>query len=165
VAYAIAAFLRDLTFAQEQIRRALTLNVNLASAWAFSGWLHLWSGSPAEAIKDLSHAIRLDPLNNSGNWKSGWAHAYFFLDQYEDALGVAESMLQRSPDALPAMRIGAAAAAFLGRMALAQDFASRLERIDPAFRVSRLDHLLGPYRPAKFREKYKQGLLKAGLPE
>jgi adenylate cyclase len=165
VAWAIAYVLRDLTFAKELIQRALMLNQNLASTWAFSGWLHLWSGDPAEALKDLSHATRLDPLNESPSWKSGFAHAYLFLDRHEDALRVAKSMVQSAPDVSHPLRIGAVCAAFAGDMEIAQEFASRLKLLDPAFRVSRLEDYLGPYRPAEFREKYKQGLLKAGLPE
>ncbi len=164
-AYAIAAFLRDLDFAEEQIRRALALNANLASAWAFRGWVHVWSGNPGQALLDLSRAQRLDPMNVSGNWMSGWAHAYFFLDRHEEALQVAEGMLQLNPDALPALRVGAAAAAFGGRTDVAHKLAARLMHVDPAFRVSRLEGFLGPYRSAEFLGKYKEGVRRAGLPE
>jgi hypothetical protein len=40
-----------------------------------------------------------------------------------------------------------------------------LIRVDPAFRVSRLEGFLGPYRSAEFLDKYKEGVRKAGLPE
>lgn len=164
-AWAIAFVLRDLAFAEAQIKRALVLNPNLANAWLNSGWIHLWSGDPAEAVKDLSHATRLDPLNESGNWKSAYAHAYFFLDRHEDALRVAESMVQSNPDGHTGLRTGSASAGFAGQMDVAQKLASRLKLVDPAFRVSRLEEYLGPYRPPEFREKYKQGLRRAGLPE
>jgi TolB-like protein len=110
-AWAIAFILRDLTFAQEQVKRALTLNANLASAWGFSAWINLWSGNPTQAVEDLSHANRLDPLNESANWTTAWAHAYFYLDRHEDAVRAAESMFQRNPLAHAALRIGSAAAA------------------------------------------------------
>ncbi len=164
-AFAIAYVLRDLSFAEEQIKRALMLNANLASAWTFSGWIHLWSGNPAEALKDLSRAARLDPLNQLGPRQVALAHAYFFLDRHEDALQVAERMLQLNPVGHPQLRVGAVSAAFTGKMGVAQEFASRLKLVDPAFRVSRLEDYNGPYRPTEFREKYKQGLRQAGLPE
>ena len=44
-------------------------------------------------------------------------------------------------------------------------FAARLRELDPLFRLSRLEEYLGPYRPAAFREKYREGLRMAGLPE
>ena len=58
----------------------------------------------------------------------------------------------------------AASAALAGKMDQAQSFAAGLSRIDPAFRVSRLEDHLGPYSH-EFLEKYKQGLRLAGLPE
>lgn len=164
-AFAIAYVLRDLTFAQEQVERALTLNPNLASAWTFSGWIRLWSGNPAEAIRDLSQSTRLDPLNEASHRKMALIHAYFFLDRHEDAQRLAESMLQRHADSHPSLLIACASAAFSGHVDVARKFASRLELVDPAFRISRLEDYNGPYRLAEFREKYRQGLRKAGAPE
>jgi TolB-like protein len=164
-AYAIALVLGDLAFAQEQVDRALMLNPNLALAWGHSGWIRVWSGDPATAIEHLSRSIRHDPLNVSGGRRSGLAHAHFFLDRHEEALQWAVGFARRNPDAHPALRIGAASAAFAGKANQAQRFAAGLVQIDPAFRVSRLEDYLGPYRSREFLEKYKQGLRLAGLPE
>jgi tetratricopeptide (TPR) repeat protein len=162
--YAIAYVLGDLAFAREQVDRALTLNPNLAGAWTYSGWIHLWSGNPTMAIEHLSRSIRHDPLGIAGGRRSGLAHAYFFLDRHEEALQWAEGHARDNPNAHPAFRIGAASAAFAGKMDQAQSWAAGLTRIDPAFRVSRLEDHLGPW-PHEFLEKYKQGLRLAGLPE
>ena len=164
-AWAIAYVLRDLPFAREQVERAVSLNPNLATAWAFSGWIHLWSGDPAAAVGDLQHAARLDPLNATAGRNSAFAHAYFFLDMHQDSLRFAERILQHDPASHPGLRVGAASAAFAGRMDTAQRFASSLKALDPAFRISRLEEYLGPYRSAEFPEKYRQGLRIAGLPE
>jgi TolB-like protein/class 3 adenylate cyclase len=164
-AYAIAYVLRDLAFAHEQIDRALTLNPNLAGAWTYSGWIHLYSGNPTTAIEHLSRSIRHDPLGIAGGRRSGLAHAHFFLDRYEEALQWGEGHARDNPVAHPAFRICAASAAFAGKMDQAQRFAARLKQIDPAFRVSRLEDHLGPYQSHEFLEKYKQGLRLAGLPE
>ena len=161
-AFAIAYFLRDLTFANEQVSRALTLNPNLASAWANSGWINLWSGNPATAIEHLSRSLRHDPLRVFGGWRSGLSHAHFFLDRYQEALQWAEGFLRAVPDAHAGLRIATASAAFAGMTDEAQKFAGRLIEVDPAFRVSRLEDYLGPYRPREFVEKYKLGLRMAG---
>lgn len=163
-AFAIAYVLRDLAFAHEQVDRALTLNPNLAGAWTYSGWIHLWSGHPTTAIEHLLRSIRHDPLGIAGGRRSGLAHAHFFLDRHDEALQWAEGHARDNPKAHPAFRIGAASAAFAGKMDQAQSFAAGLRRIDPAFRVSRLEDHLGPYSH-EFLEKYKQGLRLAGLPE
>src|SRR6185295_3673961 len=96
--WAIAFGLRDIDSAGGHIRRALMLNPNLASAWLYRGWLHLWSGNAGEAVEGFAHATRLDPFNESGEWLSGQAHLNFFLGRHEDALRFAEGMVQRAPD-------------------------------------------------------------------
>jgi adenylate cyclase len=40
-----------------------------------------------------------------------------------------------------------------------------LRAVDPAFRVSDLKEVLGPYQQSAFIEKYAEALRKAGLPE
>jgi TolB-like protein len=163
-AIAIAYVLRDLVFAQEQMARALTLNPNLASAWANSGWINVWSGRPAEAVEHISRSIRLDPMSTRPYTRSGLAHAYFFLDRHDDALQVSEGLLRSYPNFFPGLRVGAASAAFAGKTDLAQELVARLRQVDPAIRVSCLQDYLGPYQSAVL-DKFKQGLRLAGLPE
>ena len=163
-AFAIAVCLRDLPLAAEKIARALALNPNLSDAWAFSGYIQTWSGNPALAVDHFARAWRLDPLNGSGNWKSGLAHTYFFLDRHEEALNVAQDMMRTTAAAHASLRIGAAAASFAGKMDVAREFGARLHQLDPSLRVSDLARYLGPYPPALL-EKYQQGLRLAGLPE
>ena len=164
-AIAIAHVLRDLVFAQEQVARALTLNPNLASAWANSGWINVWSGRPAEAVEHILRSIRLDPMSTGVGRHSALAHAYFFLDRHDDALQVSEGLLRSNPSFHPGLRVGAASAAFAGKTDLAQELVARLRQFDPAIRLSCLQDYLGPYRLTEFLDKYKQGLRLAGLPE
>jgi tetratricopeptide (TPR) repeat protein len=164
-AIAIAYVLRHLVFAKEQITRALTLNPNLARAWANSGWINVWSGRPAEAVEHMSRSIRLDPMSPRVGRHTTLAHAYFFLDRYDDALQVSQGLLQHNLDLHPGLRVGAASAAFAGKTDLAQELVACLMEVDPAIRVSCLQDYLGPYRSPEFLEKYKQGLRLAGLPE
>jgi adenylate cyclase len=164
-AFAIAYVLGDLALAQEQVDRALMLNPNLASAWSTSGWIRLWLGDAATAVEHQSRSIRHDPLRIPPGRRSGLAHALFFLDRHEEALQWAEGLARDNPDAHAAFRIGAASAAFAGKMDQAQRLAADLRQLDPAFRVSRLEDYLGPYRSRAFVEKYKQGMRMAGLIE
>ncbi len=164
-AWAIAFARRDIDSAGGHIRRALMLNPNLASAWLYRGWIHLWSGNAAEAVDDFAHATRLDPLNESGEWLSGKAHLNFFLGRHEDALRLAEGMVQRAPEGHSGLRIGSASAAFAGKLDVARKLGARLLQTDPAFRLSRLEEYLGPYRSVEYLEKYREGLRRAGLPE
>jgi tetratricopeptide (TPR) repeat protein len=164
-AYAIGTVLRDLAFAEEQSKRALVLNPNLAEAWPISGWVNYLSGNPALAVEHALHALRLDPLFVNAYRRSSLANAYFFSDRYREAFRWAEKHLRDAPETHVALRIGAASAAFAGMTEVAQQLGARLERIDPAFRVSRLEDYIGPYRLPEYVEKLKQGLRLAGLPE
>jgi TolB-like protein/class 3 adenylate cyclase len=164
-AWAVAFLLRDLSSARQLIDQALELNPNLASAWSNSGWINIWQGRPDLAIDHLGRAERLDPGSLRLTSFAAMAHARFFLGEYEKALGLAERVLRRNPDAHVCLRIGAASAAFAGHIDTAHGLAARLQIIDPAFGVSRLREYLGPYQKSAFVEKYAEGLRLAGLPE
>ena len=166
-AWAVAYVLRDIASARQLIDRALELNPNLASAWTSSGWIHVWQGKPDLALEHLGHAERLDPgaMSLTASSFSATAHACFFLGRYEQALAFAEQLLRQNPGAHPGLRIGAASAAFACRSDTAHRLAARLQIIDPAFGVARLEEYLGPYQKSAFVEKYAEGLRLAGLPE
>jgi adenylate cyclase len=165
-AWAVAYVLRDLASAKRLIDRAVELNPNLATAWASSGWINVWLGHPDIALEHLGRAQRLDPSQLGANPRgSALAHALFFLDQHEEAMAVAEQILQHSPDHIPGLRIGVASAALAGRIDVAHRLAAHLQSIDPAFTISRSREYLGPYQKAEFVEKYVQALRLAGVPE
>ena len=159
----VAYALHDLSSAKQLVDRALELNPNLANAWTSSGWINLWLGRPDLAVEHLTHARRLDPGSLNTLRMNAMAHAYFFLDRYEDALAQAEEMLQAMPDNRVSLRIGAASAALGGRNDTAHHLSDRLQAVDPAFRISRLN--LGPYQKPAFLERYAEALRLAGLPE
>jgi adenylate cyclase len=162
-AWAVAYVSRDIASAKRLIDRALELNPNLAAAWINSGWINIWLGQPQIGLDHLTLARRFDPTSHSTRM-SATAHAYFFLDRYEEALAQAEEILRGSPNSHPAHRIGAASAAFAGRWDAAQRLVRQLQIIDPELRVSRLAKVFGPYKQASI-DKYAEGLRLAGLPE
>jgi TolB-like protein len=163
--WAVAYILRDLASAKRLIDRAVELNPNHARAWTNSGWVNVWLGHPDIALEHLDRAQRLDPGGTSTSSDSAVAHALFFLDRHEEAMGVAEQILQHNPDQHPSLRIGAASAALAGHSDVAYRLAAHLRSIDPAFAISKLRKQLGPYQKADFVEKYAQALRLAGVPE
>jgi adenylate cyclase len=166
--WAVAYVLRDLQSGRQLIDRALELNPNLSSAWISSGWISVWEGNPGLAMKHLERAERLDPgaiAITTISSLSTMAHACFFLGRHEEALTLAERVVGYNPSAHPALRIGAASAAFAGHSDAAHRLAARLQALDPVFRVSRLREYLGPYQEPGFVEKYAEGLRRAGLPD
>ena len=164
--WAVASVLHDLESARQMVDRAVELNPNLATAWVNRGWINIWLGHPDVALEHLGRARRLDPSPaRPTGWWAAMSHALFFLGRYEEAMTVVQQWLRHSPDAHPGLRIGAASAALAGRSDVAHRLAAHLQSIDPAFRVSRLEDYLGPYRSREFLERQKQGLRLAGLPE
>jgi TolB-like protein len=164
-AWAVAYVLRDLASAKRLIDRAVELNPNSATAWTNSGWIYVWLGYPEIALEHLGRAQRLDPGGNSPPRWEAVAHALFFLDRHEDAMGVVEQMLPLGPDQHPGLRIGVASAALAGRSDVAHRLAADLHSVDPAFAISRFSEYLGPYQKAEFVEKYTQALRLGGVPE
>jgi adenylate cyclase len=165
VAWAQAHVVRDLDAASGHAELALTLNPNLAMAWAISGWIQLWSGNPELGIEHLSRGMRLSPLDP--NVRFGFAaiaHAYFMAGHYDEAWSSAEKAVRQWATA-PAYRIAAASAALAGHADQAAKFVGLLLEADPTRRVSNLTDVLGPYRRPDDVARYKQGLRSAGLPE
>ena len=103
----------------------------------------------------------LDPLMPVA--RSGSAFAHLFAGRYDAALSHAEQALQENPNLHPALRVSAAASAFLGRIEQAQKTLARLRRVDPALRISNLSDI-ATFRPDDFA-KVAEGLRIAGLPE
>ena len=165
-AWAFAYALEDLQTGRALIDRALALNVNLAGAWSISGWISLWEGDLDAALERSGRAIRLSPVGmDFVRATTVAAHAYFFLDQYDEALACARKALEDYSEFPPALRIAAASAAFAGRDDLARLMRTRLTAVNPGFSLSRLPSALAAYRNPAFPDKYRDGLRRAGLPE
>lgn len=166
-AFGYSYILHDLTTAKAIIEQALTLNANVAAAWVCSGWINIWLGAPAAGIEALERAARLNPVDipARGAMAEALAHAYFYLGRFEEALSWANQHLREAPDSHTALRIGAASAALAGRDALARKMCAHFRILDPAFRVSKLKRVLGPYQEQSLVDKYAEALRRAGLPE
>jgi TolB-like protein/class 3 adenylate cyclase len=163
-AWGLAMVVRDLDSAASLIAKALTLNPNLAIAWAASAWVNVWLGKAELAIEQFPRAIRLSPLNpNMVMIVNGTAHAYFMAGRYEDALAVAA--VPQEPPLIPLIRIAAASAALAGRHEDARKFLAQYTKSDPTRRISNLDSVMGPYRRREDLDHYKKGLRLAGLAE
>ena len=77
--WALAYVVRDLEVGAGLIDRALVLNSNLAEAWSFGGWVKIWLGEPEAAIERFARAMRLSPLDPSGDKNAKRDRACTFL--------------------------------------------------------------------------------------
>jgi len=164
--YALGYVVGELDDCAAFVEQALTLNPNLAVAWATSGWIKICFGDPDTAITDVSHALRLSPLDpRKYSWQHYMALAHLCAGRYDDAGSWAARALRHSPDNAGALRVAAASHALAGRITEAQQAMARMRHLYPTLCVSRVGEILPPFRRLEDRNRYIEGLRKAGLPE
>lgn len=163
---AMALAVRDLDTGAAYLERALALNPNVPVHWHNKGWIDLWLGRGDEAIEAFERAMHLSPVDpDLFGMETGIAHAHFFRGRHRLAEQWAQRALVKKPDWKSAARIVTAVAALDGRPADARRACSRLMKLHPRFRVSRLSEVLGPYRHPRHPARLAEGLRLAGVPE
>jgi DNA-binding SARP family transcriptional activator/TolB-like protein len=145
--------------------RALSLNPNLAMAWAFSAIAHAYAGDPEEAERRNNRYKKLSPLD---------PHAFFFdaffilihlmKRDYETAVAMARKVTEMNPSFAATYKPYLSALGHLGRTQEAAVVRRRLGAIDPDFTVERFI-ATSPLERASDREHYAHGLRLAGVPE
>jgi adenylate cyclase len=114
--YALAFVAHDLDAGAVFLNRALELNPNLAWALIAGGWVKAFLGESEAAIRQLTYAMRLSPLDpHAFRAEGGMGLAHFLAERDEEAILWAERALARRPNFLPALRELAAASAYAGR--------------------------------------------------
>jgi TolB-like protein/class 3 adenylate cyclase len=155
----------DLDLAADCIGRGLSMNVNLAWGWNFSGWVQLYLGNHQIAIEDLRRAERLSPRDpNVLQVKTAAGLAHYFDGQYREAARLVEPITREFPTFLPALRTMAVSNALAGDLALADKTMRKALEFDPSQKVSVLTSQM-PLRRLEDRERWKEGLLRAGFPQ
>src|SRR3954452_3165393 len=115
--YALVFVAHDVDRGAAYIDRALALNPKLAWALHSSGWTKAFLGEPDAAIKLLTHAMRLNPLDPlSFRAQGGIALAHFLAGRYDEAALWAEKALRERPNYPAAIRELAAANALAGHL-------------------------------------------------
>src|SRR5690606_8730043 len=83
--HALGHLAGDLECGIALLNKALMLNPNLAAARFLGAFLRIWHGETEAAIDDLTHAMRLSPLDPKlYSMKAGMAIANLFLGHYDD---------------------------------------------------------------------------------
>jgi len=164
-AWALAYSSREIHAASSIVDRALAVNSNVAEAWNCGGWIKNWLGQREVALERFAHAMRLSPFDpHIAFMKTGTAHCYFFLGQYDDAVNWAALAFQDAAENQAVLRIKAASHVLAGRADEAQEAIARLRQINPTLRVSNLKDVLGPYGREDL-SRYEEAMRRAGLPE
>lgn len=163
--HALAHLAGDVDGGIALLDRARLLNPNLAPAWFLGGILRALRGEADAAIKDLTHAVRLSPLDpEMFRMQVGMALAHFFAGRFDPAADWAEKALRNLPCLLASVALIAASHALSGRMDKAKQAMQRLHELDPSLRVSNLKDWL-PIQRSEDLARFAEGLRLAGLPE
>ena len=114
-------------------------------------------GEPEKGLKKVERAMELNPIPPDQYWWNA-AGLHFQLNDYRAAIADVDHM----SDPLPALRIAAAAWAYLGDLAQAQRCATKFLRSYPDFRI---DHWLSivPNKNPDDQRHYDLGLRCAGF--
>ena len=163
--HALAHLSGDLDAGLSLLERAKLLNSNLVSAWFLGGYLRIHRGDIEDGIADLTHAIRLSPLDpEMFRMQAGIALAHLYAGRFDAAAGWAEKAIRELPTFLFALCILAASQAQAGQIEKARKSMAEIRRLDPAMRIANLGEWLPIDRPED-RATFHGGLRLAGLPD
>ena len=162
----VRAFLhRRLREAAVLHERAISLNPNLAMAWALSAVTHAYAGDPDEAERRNNRYKKLSPLD---------PHAFFFdaffiliylmKHDYKSAVEVGRAVSEINPSFSASYKPYLSALGHLQRYQEAAAVYRRLQAIEPDFTVERFIATT-PLERDSDRQHYAEGLRLAGVPE
>lgn len=162
----VRAFLhRRLREAASLHERALSLNPNLAMAWALSAVAHAYAGDADEAERRNNRYKKLSPLD---------PHAFFFdaffilihlmKRDYESAVEVGRTVSEMNPSFSASYKPYLSALGHLRRTKEAAAVLRRLHAIEPDFTIERFIATT-PLERESDRLHYAEGLRLAGVPE
>lgn len=162
------SFLRRSEDAVELLQRAIAINRNDADAWGWLSYAYVTLGRNSDGIAAGREAIRLSPRDaRLTGFLVVVAAAYLYDGDDRQALEWARRSANAKPDfAVPHSWV-AAAAANLGEMEAARAAIAEFRRLLPQYTVTsfRDEKLCANALCERQRERYYDGLRKAGLPE
>jgi TolB-like protein/tetratricopeptide (TPR) repeat protein len=155
----------ELDLGSDCVARGLSLNPNSSWGWLFSGWGHIYLGKHETALEHLAKSERLSPRDpRLVQIRMASALAHFFSGSYKEAMHLTEVVCSQAPSLVVGWRIKAISCALAGQPENAAAAAQKVLELDPLARVSILVPLL-PLRRPEDRERYRRGLLQAGIPD
>jgi len=147
------------------IDQALSVNQDLAQAWANRALVSTMLGEHDIAIEQVSHVFRLSPIDPEVyRSEVTMAFAHLCLGRYAEASNWATKALARQSDFAPAMRVATAAHALAGNMAEARRILGQLCRLDPTLTQSSY-RSMSFFRRTEDIERFVEGFRLAGMPE
>ncbi len=163
VSAVMAIWTRDLARARQELKAALALNPNYASAFGTLGLAEIYSGNPEAAIPLIERSMRLDP---------GFVHqtlhflgtAHLVAGKYETAAATFRERIRISPKTDLSRGLLVSALGHLGEVEEAQRVWAEVKEISPNYSFA--GHLARlPFTNPADAERIREGFAKAGVTE
>jgi tetratricopeptide (TPR) repeat protein len=149
-----------------ECERALALDQNLAGAHAAVGIAKCFIGLAEETQAHITEALRLSPRDtNAHAWLTVVAFAKLLLSEYDEAATMSHRALEINSNYPQAHLWLAAALAHLGRDNEARAAANAALALNPTFTISRIRASSDDPTYLAQRERIRDGMRKAGVPE
>lgn len=148
-----------------RITRATELDPNSSLARGYLGTALSFGGEPDRSIAAIEEAKRLSPrdyLRVIWHTVAAWSHLH--AERFAEAIACAKQAIEVNPAFPDSHGILAAAAAHLGHAVDAQAGLAGFVQLLPGLTL-RDPRLIRPFRRAVDRERFLNGLRKAGLPD
>lgn len=127
-------YLREYRQAMEETKRAVQLNPNLAESYIVLASGHIFQGDAEAALPLVRKAMRLNP-HYPAQYASTLGQAYYFTNQYEDAVTSLRDAIERNANLLPSHIYLVAALSALGKNGDAAWTATQLRALAPDFKA------------------------------
>jgi DNA-binding SARP family transcriptional activator/TolB-like protein/cytochrome c-type biogenesis protein CcmH/NrfG len=162
----VCAYLdKDFDSALHYYDRSLRLNPNLVFAWSLSALTYCYVGEPDIALQRLARYRELAPFAPYDFLNENiYTIAYTFKGDYEQAATVGRRVVKANPNYSAAYKPLITALGHLGRSDEAQPYIRQLLALEPNFTVRRHGEVY-PFRRDADRQRYLEGLRRAGVPE
>jgi adenylate cyclase len=158
------AFLRRHDPAIANLEKAVALAPNDAEAYAMFGAVLNYWGDPEKGLAMLEKAFSLVDTFVSPVWRFQVGHSHLLLQQYDEAVSSFFETIEQSPGFFATYLFLACAYVELDRLDDAKDAIKTALEIVPQYTVQETAKRL-PWRSDEVRDRFLDGLRKAGLPE
>jgi DNA-binding SARP family transcriptional activator/Tfp pilus assembly protein PilF len=164
-AHICAFFHKNFDDALHYFDRALRLNPNLAFNWAFSSGTYCYVGEPDEALRRLARYRELAPFDPFYFWfENFFTIAHMFKGDYEEAIKVGKRAVKANPEFSNGYKPLIAAMGQLGLIEEAKPYVEKLMSLEPKFTIRGFAKIY-PIKKDSDRDRYMEGLRRAGIPE